>query len=201
MSQQSEWPPQSPPRVSVPPVIGSQTPGESKLGVGAGGKRINLVKLAQAQRAVIWCILARVVLELSFIGMRTLPGPGGVGAGGPAVAMMPVAIYGFLTLGVTIVTVVFIVRAASAYGYNTVMAVLGGLVTVLGCIGLIVLLLLNQRITTTLQRAGVTVGLMGVGAAELNKLKVGVCSGCGYPLVGLTGGRCPECGTPLAASV
>ena len=37
-------------------------------------------------------------------------------------------------------------------------------------------------------------GLMGVSGAEMLKLRVGCCLGCGYDLRGLPSPICPECG-------
>lgn len=160
----------------------------AKLGAGHAGRRVNLVKLAEAQRWLIWCILGRLVVEIGWFGMSGAAG----GAWGLPPAVVPIAFV--LYFAVQVVCMVLVARLARAYGYNWFMSILGALVTIISCIGLIVLVMLNQRVIATLQRAGAKVGFMGVNDAQMNKLREGVCNGCGYDLRGLLTAVCPECG-------
>jgi len=171
----------------VPPLIQNadepDAPGTPRRGRGAGGKFINLVKLAEAQRQLLWCILARVFVEIAAIGLGNLNSPYAAGA------------YVLVWLILIVVTIVFIARMALAFGSHPVLAILGAIAVAIPCAGLIILLILNQRVTSTLQRVNVKVGLMGVSPAEMNKLRLGVCTTCGYDLRGLPSPVCPECGT------
>lgn len=97
----------------------------------------------------------------------------------------------------SLLSLVLTVRAARAYGYGYLVAIVGGLLGLLGCLGTVFLGLFNIRVTASLTRAGVDVGLLGVSTEELHKLKLGVCTGCGYPITGLTTPICPECGTVI----
>lgn len=167
--------------------------GAPRAGSGHKGKRIDLVKLAVTQKQLLWCVLARIGLEVAGL---TLTGGGGQALG--TAGMIGVGGYLLASLAIAVVSIVFIARMAIAYGIHPAMGILGGLAIVLPCVGLIMLLLLNQRVTNTLKAAGCKVGLMGVSATEMNKLRLGICPGCGYDLRGLSGSACPECGTPLA---
>lgn len=168
--------------------------GVARTGTGAHGRRVNLVRLAKSQRWLILAILARLVLEAM---MWAFVWGGG---GGPAQQFGALGIIA-LWMAANIATIALVANMARAYGFNWFMSVAGALVTVLGCIGLVVLVLLNQRVITTLQKAGVKVGFFGVNAREMNKLRLGVCGGCGYDIRGLTGGTCPECGAVLAPPI
>lgn len=52
----------------------------------------------------------------------------------------------------------------------------------------------NGSVTRGLTRAGVRVGFLGAGEAELRRLASGVCFFCGYDMSGLPTAVCPECG-------
>lgn len=74
------------------------------------------------------------------------------------------------------------------------MSVLLGLAMAVPCVGLLLLVVVNSLVDDVLKHEGVKVGLLGVGAAEMHKLRIGVCRGCGYDLRGLLRAVCPECG-------
>lgn len=167
--------------------------GAARTGIGHKGRRINLVKLAEAQQHLLWCVLARILMEI--VGFLTMNlAASALGTTG----MVGLGTYMLVSFAVAIVSIVLIARMAIVYGVHPALGVLGGLAIVLPCIGLILLLLLNQRVTSTLKAAGCKVGLMGVSKDEMHKLRMGVCSGCGYDLRGLTQATCPECGRALA---
>lgn len=164
-----------------------------RYGRGARGRWINLVRLAEAQRRLLWAMLGLVGVWPLTAGAGSLVGFSGPswdlvgGLGGLAFALLALA------------TVALIARMAMAYGLHPALGVLVGLAAVTPCAGYLILALMNGRVTGTLRGAGVRVGLMGVRAADLNKLRLGVCVACGYDLRGLSGGVCPECGAARAA--
>lgn len=161
-----------------------QPSGHSKVGLGHAGRRVNLVALAQAQRGLILCILVRLAFEIASIGL------GNVRTFNPVV----LPIYVSLLILINIVTIVFIARMGRAYGLHMALAIIGAIAVVLPCIGLLLLVSLNQRVTRTIQASGAKVGFLGVNKQQMNKLREGVCASCGYNLRGITGHRCPECG-------
>jgi hypothetical protein len=168
--------------------------GAAKLGVGAGGRRVNLVRLAESQRVLIWFILGQIVLMGVIMAMGGWQGGGSTLGSTPPIVPM---ISGLLYFALLIAGLVLVVRMARAYGYNWFMSIAGGVLSLMSCLGLLFLVALNQRIISTLKAAGVQVGFMGVSPAEMNKLRTGVCAGCGYDIRGLTMPVCPECGRVL----
>lgn len=164
--------------------------GEARLGTGHGGRRINLVRLAETQRVMIWFILVRLAGEAGWIAMNT----GAVGRIPTPMVWLLFAIY----VAVQLACAVLVARTARAYGLGWLMSILGAAVTLIAFVGLITAALLNQRVVDTLKKAGATVGFMGVSAEEMSKLREGVCRGCGYDLRGLAPGVCPECGAAVA---
>lgn len=66
-------------------------------------------------------------------------------------------------------------------------------------IGLLAFLLVNSDATRALRKAGLSVGIFGVGTqAVRNKLDPRYCNECGYDLTGNASGTCPECGRKIA---
>ncbi len=66
-------------------------------------------------------------------------------------------------------------------------------------IGLLAFLLVNSDATRALRKAGLPVGILGVGhQAVRNKLDPRYCNDCGYDLTGNASGTCPECGRKIA---
>lgn len=161
--------------------------------VQSGGKRIYLVKVARAQRMLILLVLGALcayglLMSMRMVSPQLASGPG---------ALVVFTIIALLYLGICIAAVVQTVRLSIASGGNVVLAVVMGVFMIVPCLGLLLMLVANQRATTLLKQAGVNVGFMGVAADEMGKLIEGACAKCGYDLRGLAGGVCPECGAPL----
>lgn len=167
--------------------------GAARTGSGAGGRRVNLVKLAESQRHLLYAFGAYVLLVLLpqvFLASAALP---------PAAARA-ILIATMLGAAATAIAIVVLTsRMAIAYGHHVIVGVLVGVALVIPCAGFLLLVLLNGRVTATLQRASVKVGLLGVNAREMDKLRIGICGGCGYDLRGLGSAVCPECGRMVRA--
>ncbi len=159
--------------------------------VKVGARTVDLPRLARTQRRINWLVLAMYLacglIPLIITGSRTLT-PNLLGIS---------AILLYLPLHVGAIVFAMLLSRRSGAGMFTLVATL-----VLMCIPLVnavILLGINQRATKELRRAGVRVGFLGVPAAQMHRLYLGLCRGCGYDLSGLTSATCPECDEPLPA--
>ena len=148
---------------------------------------LDLRAIAQRQRELLWIILASIVLY--FTGMLT---------------MLDIPWLGFVFLALmlllSIYAIVCVLRLQGALCTHVVWRVVTAILIFAPCIGLLILLGVNGRATTALQRAGLKVRFMGVRDDEVVKLlSSNRCSHCGYLLIGIPSERCPECGEPIAA--
>ena len=112
----------------------------------------DLRAIAVNQKGVLWCIL------------------GGFAAGVTATVMKdsPLAIFaGLAYIGVVIASVVYVYRLAAAL-HGTTAGVVLALLTLVPCLGLVVLLVLSQQAIGRLQTAGIKVGLMGADLTQFN---------------------------------
>lgn len=69
-----------------------------------------------------------------------------------------------IPLGLTATVFVFLLATKV---YSTGIGVLLGILTLIPCVGLIVLLIINAKATGTLQRHGVRVGLLGASSSDI----------------------------------
>lgn len=154
--------------------------------VSVGRRRVNLVRLAKAQRLLLRLVLGMIAL---YIAAGVFPHVFAGVLGGSLFYLL------FLVVGVLIV--VQTVRLALASGRNPVMAVFLGIGMLVPLLGLVLVASTDRRASSILRENGARVGFLGVGETEMLKLTQGYCHGCGYPLVGLVGPVCPECGGVL----
>ena len=105
-------------------------------------------EIASRQKVIILCILACILIVLGLVvGQSTLP---------PVVLLVLVLAY--YVAGITGTVFVFLL-ATKIYG--TGVGLLLGILTLIPCIGLIVLLIVNAKATTILKQNGLKVGLLG----------------------------------------
>jgi hypothetical protein len=128
-----------------PPAAPIQTPGEVR------GDRAYLLLVAKYQRGIMLCILASI---LGAVLQFALPGP---------LRLLATC----LQVLVSLASVVFVVLLAKTV-YNVVAAVVYAVLAFVPCVGLIALLVINQKATSVLREAGLKVGLLG---ADLSKLQ------------------------------
>ena len=113
--------------------------------------------VAGSQRGIIFCILGQLaLLPLQFV-LGSLPPESELAA---RIAL--VSIY----LAVAITAAVFLFQLALKV-YSTGVGVLLGILTLVPVVGLIVLMVINQKATAILKNAGVRVGLLGANSADL----------------------------------
>ena len=127
---------------------------ESQVMQAIGARRTHtrdaLKSIAKVQQAVILCILVYL-------------------AGMVCLLSLPAEIRPLLSLGmvgVWIVCAVFVFQLASQV-YSTGTGVVLGILTVVPCIGLIVLVTVNGAATKILKQNGIKVGLLGANPAEI----------------------------------
>jgi uncharacterized membrane protein len=153
------------------------------------GKRVYLVKVARAQRVLIYLVLGVALCYLGAImSLSTLARSSGWNT------MMILTTLVLAAAALAICGIVQTVRLATAAGESVVIAALVGVGMLFPIMGAVLLLLINGRATGLLKSNGVSVGLMGVSEAEMRKLIIGACPTCGYDIRGLQSPQCPECG-------
>lgn len=127
------------PPVAAPPAVGVRS-----------GSREDLRSVARSQKGIVVCIL---IYFAALIGQFAVPE-----------GLRPFV--GLGTLVVIIVGTVFVFLLAIKV-YSTGVGVLLGILTLVPCVGLIVLLVVNGKATGILKQNGIHVGLMG---ADLSKI-------------------------------
>ncbi len=164
----------------TPVLLRSATPG------------VDLQKVARAQRRLLYCIGAMLLLYLFNIYLEVL-------GGGSSLADLLVAIQSCALLMLDIVGLVLAVQLMAACGMRLLTRIVLVVLLFAPCINLLVLLGINHRATRLLRTAGVRVGLLGARDEDvLRHISSLHCRNCGYLLVGNVSGICPECGTPVA---
>ena len=110
-------------------------------------------EIAQRQRAILLCILAIFILYVPAIGMQQML---------PLLVRLGLA---FAVLVVDIVAVVFVFLLTTKL-YGVGVGILVGILTLIPCVGLITLLVVNAKATTILRAAGLKVGLLGASVPD-----------------------------------
>jgi hypothetical protein len=119
--------------------------------------RDRLREVAMAQKIIILCIL----LNLATIPIRLV-----LDNVAPEMQLVGWLILGSYYLAVAILATVFVFKLALTI-YSSGTGVLLGILTLIPCIGLIVLLVINSKATGILQKHGVRVGLLGARMSDL----------------------------------
>lgn len=114
------------------------------------GQREDLRLVAQYQKGILVCILIYLVAVFSRFA---LPAP-----------LQDLLIIGVLLLGLVGTIFVFLL-AMKIYGAAA--GILLGLLTLIPCLGLLVLLIVNGRATATLRANNIKVGLLGANLADI----------------------------------
>jgi len=142
-----------------------QSPSAEPQVVGVNsGSREDLRSVAKYQKGILVCILIYLV---AVIGQFAVPEE-------------VRAIIGLGVLGVGLVGTVFVFLLAIKV-YNTVVGVLLGILTLVPCIGLIVLLVVNGKATAVLKQNGIKVGLLGANLSQIYPTKSGEDADCWSP--------------------
>lgn len=128
-----------------------EAPASNSRVVGiVSGSREDLLKVAKYQKGILVCILVYI---LAVAGQFALP---------PQIR--PLVGLGVLVVG--LIAAVFTIRLAMKT-HGTVLGIILGLLCLLPILGLLILLLVNQKATTVLQLNGIKVGLLGADLSSL----------------------------------
>jgi hypothetical protein len=119
--------------------------------------RADLRDVAWYQKMIILCILAYLGIVAVSVAMNALP---------PEIQLLGRLGLFVYILAVVVTAIVFVFLLALKL-YSTGIGVLLGFLTLLPCIGLIVLLILNSKATSLLQKHNVRVGLFGANMSDL----------------------------------
>lgn len=114
------------------------------------GSREDLVKVAKYQKGILVCILVYIV---AVAGQFALPPQ-----------LRPLLGLGVLAVGL-IAAVFTILLAMKTHG--TLLGIILGLLCIVPILGLLILLVVNQKATTVLQCNGIKVGLLGADLSSL----------------------------------
>jgi hypothetical protein len=128
-----------------------EAPASNSRVVGiVSGSREDLLKVAKYQKGILVCILVYI---LAVAGQFALP---------PQIR--PLVGLGVLVVGL-IAAVFTILLAMKTHG--TVLGIILGVLCLVPILGLLILLLVNQKATTVLQLNGIKVGLLGANLSSL----------------------------------
>ncbi len=115
-----------------------------------------VLKIAKAQKLLLWVILGNIIANVSLLILSS------AAKSAPATVQLlfGIGLVGFI-LVIVALQIAALVNLMRAMKMGIVSIIILAIGSVLSCIGLLVLLIINQRATTRLQRAGLKVGLMG----------------------------------------
>lgn len=112
--------------------------------------RETLHAIAFNQKAIILCILVYLILVAVQFAIPE--------------DRRPLLALALIPLGITATVFVFLLATKV---YSTGMGVLLGILTLIPCVGLIVLLIINAKATSTLKSHGIHVGLLGASSSDI----------------------------------
>jgi hypothetical protein len=128
-----------------------EAPASNSRVVGiVSGSREDLLKVAKYQKGILVCILVYI---LAVAGQFALP---------PQIR--PLVGLGVLMVG--LIAAVFTIRLAMKT-HGTGLGIILGVLCLVPILGLLILLLVNQKATTVLQLNGIKVGLLGADLSSL----------------------------------
>lgn len=123
---------------------------ESRVSGVKSGRRQDLKSVATYQKVILVCIL---IYLLAVVFQFTIP---------PDLRF----VLGLVVLPALVVATVFVFLLATKV-YSTGVGVLLGLLTLIPCIGLLVLLVINSKATGILRENGIDVGLLGADLSQI----------------------------------
>jgi predicted RNA-binding Zn-ribbon protein involved in translation (DUF1610 family) len=129
-----------------------------KLKKGSKGGKAKLASMASAQRNLIICILLEIILYIGLLAIARGQNPE------PGLAILILCMAAAL-IGVAIAAMIYTFKLAIQI-HNTGVGILLGILTLVPCIGLMVLLTINSSATRILRDNGHHVGFLGADMSE-----------------------------------
>lgn len=118
----------------------------------------HLKHIAGAQKLLLWCIAGCFLFVILASITRDSEAPNGIGLMAASFA----SLYGITSIIAFITTILLAGRAFN----SIIIGILLGLIVLVPCIGLLMLLGINQRAVMILKANGIKVGLMGADMAQ-----------------------------------
>jgi hypothetical protein len=139
-----------------------ENPYQSPEAVGVRtGSRQELYRVARYQRGVLLCLLAQILIWVGSVVLR-------VGQQTPdgEAAVLPVQL--LLSLGLIVISLVGVmfVFLLAINVYSTVVGVLLGILSLIPCLGLLILLIVNGKATSILRRNNIKIGFLGADLSQ-----------------------------------
>jgi predicted RNA-binding Zn-ribbon protein involved in translation (DUF1610 family) len=134
---------------------------DPKLKQMGGGTSEKVKQIAREQKNLMYCILFYLIASIGSGVVNASAGPGPRNE--PSIIGLVV---GLVALVAIIAAVVFVIRLAAKL-YSTGMAIVYGILTIIPCVGLIIMLVVNGAATKLLKENGVKVGFMGADMSQL----------------------------------
>ncbi len=132
-------------------VIPYQSPESVSEAYGVrSGRREDVRSVAKYQKGILVCILAQLI-------------------GAVVQFALPPEVLVFLAVGIFVVAIVGTVYVflLAIKVYSTALGILLGILTLIPCVGLIVLLLVNGKATTIIRQNGIKVCLLGANVSQI----------------------------------
>ncbi len=133
----------------APPQADSQVPVTGVL----SGQLEDLIRVAKYQKGLLVCILIQIILYVGVV----------VGQANASLAVQGMAGLGLLLAG--IMALCFVIFLAMRV-FHPAVGILLGILTLVPCLGLVVLVAVNGRATNILTQNGYRVGLMGAKMSQ-----------------------------------
>jgi hypothetical protein len=100
-----------------------------------------------------------------------------------------------LTISCSVAALIAVLLALIAEGNNVIIILVCSPLALIPGVNFFVLLAVISSAQSTLKRAGLRIGFLGVSQDQVERLlNPNLCGGCGYILTGNVTGICPECG-------
>ncbi|MFZ5829941.1 MAG: hypothetical protein ACOY3P_07625 [Planctomycetota bacterium] len=131
----------------------------------AGDSVERLRNIALYQKAIVFCVLAEIVL---YVALFMLPAIQTSGPGSSIFVGLVAILVVLLSILVVVAAVVFVALLATQL-YNLAVGIICAVLTVVPCVGLLVLLILSQKATNVLKQHGYSVGLLGARMSQFSR--------------------------------
>jgi len=142
-----------------------QTPSPVPLNYASPGASFDLRRVALAQRQMMWVILISIFFTVAVLAQTMMMPPPPPSGSGMLIALLIIVVV--IRLGVIALMMVSVYKLGTALGMATSSKVLYMLGMLIPYLGIILLLIINQRATKLLTSNNIRVGLMGARLSDI----------------------------------